>query len=182
AAFRGSGRVEEVVTARGARIPCACVVVGVGMRPADDWLAGSGLARGDGVLVDGRCETSAPGIYAIGDVARWPYQPMGEERAELVRLEHFDTALRQGELAARNMLGHAHPFMAVPYFWSDQYDLRSQYLGYASAWERIVVRGDLVAGGGVTFYFAGGRVRAALAVDPAGEPVAPQPLIPPPLH
>src|SRR5262249_52296988 len=130
-----------------------------------DWLAGSGLARADGVLVGARCETSAPGIYAVGDVARWPYQLEGEQRAELVRLEHFDTALRQSELAARNMLGHDQPFRAGPYFWSDQYDLKSQYVGYASTWERLVVRGDPVARGGVVFYLGGGRVRAALAVN-----------------
>lgn len=172
AAFHGAGRVEEVVTTSGERIPCACVVVGIGMRPAVGWLEGSGVAlggpggSGDGVLVDERCETSAPGVFAAGDIACWPYQQTGVDAPERVRLEHFDNALRQGEAAARNMLGQGKPFAPVPYFWSEQYDLFMQYVGHARTWEQVVFRGEPASGGPfAAFYLAGGRIRAALAVN-----------------
>ena len=165
AAIRGAGRVEEIVTTAGAIVPCDLVVVGVGMRPADEWLRGSGLALGDGVLVDAFCETSAPGIFAAGDVANWPYGPDGER----VRLEHYDNALRQGETAARNMLGQRRPYAPVPYFWSDQYDLRLQVVGHAHAWDEVVLRGRPAEGPFMAFYLRGGRLRAALAVNQTRE-------------
>jgi 3-phenylpropionate/trans-cinnamate dioxygenase ferredoxin reductase component len=164
-AVRGDGRAEQVVTAAGASIPCELVVVGVGMRPADEWLRGSGLTLGDGVLVDEHCETSAPGVFAAGDVANWPYLRTGER----VRVEHYDHALRQGEAAARNMLGRRQPYIPVPYFWSDQYDLRVQYVGHAHAWDRVVLRGRPAEGPFTAFYLHGGRLRAALAVNQTRE-------------
>ncbi|HLJ80041.1 MAG TPA: FAD-dependent oxidoreductase [Ktedonobacterales bacterium] len=190
AAFHGADQVEEVVTTSGERIPCACVVVGIGMRPVVGWLEGSGVAlggSGDGVLVDERCETSVPGVFAAGDIACWPYQQAGVDAPERVRLEHFDNALRQGEAAARNMLGQGKPFAPVPYFWSEQYDLFMQYVGYTRTWERVVFRGDPASGEPfAAFYLASGRVRAALAVNRVrelaalkkliGAPVAPETL------
>ncbi len=160
-AVRGAGRAEEVLTTAGARIPCALVVVGVGMRPADAWLRGSGLALDDGVLVDELCQTSAPGIFAAGDVARWPYQLSGER----VRLEHYDNALRQGDVAARNMLDQRQPYTPVPYFWSDQYDLKLQYVGYAHPEDQVVLRGQPLQEPFVAFYLRDGRLRAALAAN-----------------
>jgi 3-phenylpropionate/trans-cinnamate dioxygenase ferredoxin reductase subunit len=165
AAFRGSGRVEEVVTTRGMAIPCAFALVGVGMQPQTGWLDGAGVALEDGVLVGEHCESSVSGVFAAGDAARWPYHQPGMARAERVRLEHWDNALRQGEAAARGLLGQAVPYAAVPYFWSDQYDLKLQYVGYARVWERIVLRGDPATGAFAAFYLADGRVRAALAVN-----------------
>jgi 3-phenylpropionate/trans-cinnamate dioxygenase ferredoxin reductase subunit len=165
AALRGNGRVEEVLTTSGARIACALVVAGLGVRPADDWLRSSGLALDDGVRVDAYCETSAPGIFAAGDVARWPYQPAGADRAEWVRVEHWDNALRQGEAAARSLLGRRVPFAPVPYFWSDQYDLKLHYVGLAHAWDRIVLRGQPSNAGFFAFYLTAGRVAAALSVN-----------------
>ena len=161
AAVRGAERAEQVVTASGAEIACALVVMGVGMRPADAWLRGSGLALGDGVLVDAFCETEAPGVFAAGDAANWPYHLTGER----VRLEHYDNALRQGEAAARNMLGQRRPFAPVPYFWSDQYDLKLQYVGHAHAWDHMVVRGQTAGRSFIAFYLQAGRLRAALAVN-----------------
>ncbi len=166
AAFRGGGgRVEEVVTSRGERVPCTLALVGVGMRPADEWLAGSGVARDDGVMVDAYCETTRPGIYAVGDVARWPYQPVSAAEPQFVRLEHWDNALRQAEAAARNLLGKRVAYAPVPYFWSDQYDLKLQYVGYATAWDRMVTRGQPGEGPFAAFYLERGVVRAALAVN-----------------
>jgi 3-phenylpropionate/trans-cinnamate dioxygenase ferredoxin reductase subunit len=165
AAMRGAGRVEEIVTTAGAVVPCELVVVGVGMRPADEWLRGSGLAVGNGVLVDAYCETNVPGIFAAGDVANWPYGVEGER----VRLEHYDNALRQGEAAARNMLAQRRPYTPVPYFWSDQYDLKLQVVGHAHAWDDVVLRGRPSEGPFMAFYLAGGRLRAALAVNQTRE-------------
>ncbi|HLZ24347.1 MAG TPA: FAD-dependent oxidoreductase [Ktedonobacterales bacterium] len=173
AAFHGVDRVEEVVTTNGEPIPCACVVVGVGMRPVTAWLEGSGVALGDGVLVNEYCETSAPDVFAAGDGACWPYQQAGMNEPVHVRLEHFDNALRQGEAAARNMLGQGKPFRPVPYFWSEQYDLMMQYVGYARAWDQVVIRGDLASGEPfAAFLLAAGRIRAAMAVNRVRDLVA----------
>lgn len=172
AAFHGHGRVEEVVTTSGARIPCALALVGVGVRPALGWLEASGVALGDGVLVDERCETSAPGVYAAGDVALWPYRQAGAASAERVRLEHWDNGLRQGEAAARNLLGKEAPYTPVPYVWSDQYDMKLHYVGYARTWERLVTRGDSTSASFAVFYLEDGYVRAALGVNRVRELVA----------
>ena len=172
AAFHGNSRVEEVVTTSGDRIPCAFVLVAVGVRPVTGWLEESGVALSDGVLVDEHCETSLPGVFAAGDVASWPYHATGAARAERVRLEHWDNALRQSEVAARNLLGKRVPFAPVPYFWSDQYDWKLQYVGYARTWERVVMRGDPATGSFAAFYMDDGYVRAALAVNRVRELVA----------
>ena len=162
AAIRGDGRAEEVVTASGARIPCDFVVVGAGVRPATDWLADSGLTLANGVVVDATCASSAPGVFAAGDVANWPYQPAESAPMLRVRLEHWDNALRQGETVARNLLGEGLAYRHIPYFWSDQYDLKLQYVGYTPTWDQIVVRGN-PPGSFVAFYLLGGRVRAAFS-------------------
>lgn len=162
AAIRGDGRAEEVVTASGARIPCDFVVVGAGVRPATDWLADSGLTLANGVVVDATCASSAPGIFAAGDVANWPYQPAESAPPLRVRLEHWDNALRQGETVARNLLGAGVAYRHIPYFWSDQYDLKLQYIGYTPTWDQIVARGNPPESF-VAFYLLAGRVRAAFS-------------------
>ncbi len=177
AAFGGQHHVEEVVTTSGARIPCDLAIVGVGMRPATDWLRGSGVAINDGVLVDQFCQTNALGVYAAGDVARCPYTQAGLPQPEMVRLEHFDNGLRQGEAAARNLLGKQVPYTPVPYFWSDQYDLVLQYVGYAPGWDQLVLRGQPESGSFAAFYLAEGRIRAALGVNRVRELAALKKLI-----
>src|SRR5262249_54452360 len=112
-AIRGAGHVEELVTSSGTRVPAATVIIGVGVRPADGWLVASGLTLADGVVVDAYCATNLPGVYAAGDVARWPYRSVGDADT-LVRLEHYDNAIRQGEHAARNMLGEGIAYAPVP--------------------------------------------------------------------
>lgn len=164
-AFHGGERVEEVETSHGDRIPCALALVGVGVRPADDWLRGSGLRLEDGVWVDAYCATSVPGIYAAGDIARWPYQPAYASQPTWVRLEHFDTALRQGAVAGSNLIGERTPFRQVPYFWSEQYAMMAQYVGHTTAWDTEVSRGTPGEEPFLHFYFAGGRLVAALAVN-----------------
>lgn len=161
-AFQGQGRIERVAGASGRTYDCDFAVVGVGVVPQTGWLAGSGLHLDDGVVVDDRCRTSAAGVFAAGDVARWPYRPTGER----LRVEHWDNAGNQGAAAARAMLGGDQPYDPVPYFWSDQYDLRLQYVGHASRWERIVHRGDVAGRRFTAFYLgAGGRLLASLSVD-----------------
>lgn len=162
AAIRGTARAEEVVTASGAHIPCAFVVVGAGVRPATQWLADAGLALDNGVVVDATCESSAPGIFAAGDVANWPYQPAASAPLLRVRLEHWDNALRQGETVAHNLLGEGAAYRHIPYFWSDQYDMKLQFVGYTPAWDCIVTRGAFPESF-IAFYLREGRVRAAFS-------------------
>ncbi|MGH2485939.1 MAG: oxidoreductase C-terminal domain-containing protein, partial [Ktedonobacterales bacterium] len=162
----GGERVEAVETAAGERIPCALALVGVGARPADDWLRGAaGLRLEDGVWVDQFCATTAAGVYAAGDIARWPYQPPYASAPTWVRLEHFDHALRQGAAAARNLLGERVPYAQVPYFWSQQYGLMVQYVGHATVWDTEVSRGVPGEEPFLHFYLASGRIVAALAVN-----------------
>lgn len=165
AAFHGGERVEAVETASGERISCALALVGVGVRPAVEWLRGSGLRLEDGVWVDECCATSVPDVYAAGDIARWPYRPLYASRATWVRLEHFDTALRQGAVAGRNLLGERAPFTQVPYFWSEQYGMMAQYVGHATTWDTEVSRGTPGEDPYIHFYLSGGRLVAALAVN-----------------
>jgi 3-phenylpropionate/trans-cinnamate dioxygenase ferredoxin reductase subunit len=163
-AMRGAHRVEEVVTSSGAHIPAATVVIGVGVRPNDGWLSNSDLKLADGVVVDNYCATNLPGVYAAGDVARWPYRPAGVAEA-LLRLEHYDNAIRQAENAARNMLGEQVAYAPVPYFWTEQYDWMAQYIGYAERWDHLVRRGDPASGAGSIFYLDAGRLRAVLSIN-----------------
>jgi 3-phenylpropionate/trans-cinnamate dioxygenase ferredoxin reductase component len=162
AAIRGATRAEEVVTASGAHIPCSFVVVGAGVRPATQWLADAGLALDNGVVVDATCESSAPGIFAAGDVANWPYQSAASAPLLRVRLEHWDNALRQGETVAHNLLGEGAAYRHIPYFWSDQYDMKLQFVGYTPVWDRIVMRGAFPESF-IAFYLREGRVRAAFS-------------------
>lgn len=160
-AFLGKGRVEEVVTAGGGRIPCDFAVVGVGVVPATEWLAGSGVVLDNGVAVNEYCETSVSGIYAAGDVANFFHPGFGER----LRVEHFDNAQYQAQAAARNMLGRKAAYSPSLFFWSDQYDLKLQYVGHAAHWDRIVLRGSPQARSFIAFYLSQGKVHAALGVN-----------------
>ncbi|HEX5418179.1 MAG TPA: FAD-dependent oxidoreductase, partial [Chloroflexota bacterium] len=159
-AFRGAERVEAVVTSSGATIPADLVVVGVGVRPNVDWLADSGLAIENGILVDEFSRTNLPDIFAAGDVANWWHPGLGER----LRVEHYDNAQNQGVAAAKSMLGKGEPYAPVPYFWSDQYDLTLQYVGHARGDDEVVFRGDIGARSFVAFYLRDGAIRAALGI------------------
>ena len=136
AGLTGSTAVEAVVLADGAVLPADVVVVGIGGRPATDWLAGSGLDLADGVACDehGR---AAPGVWAAGDVARW-HNPLFREH---LRVEHWTTAGEQATVVARNLLGgddgRLVSYRGVPYFWSDQYDARIQFAGHRRPGESL---------------------------------------------
>jgi len=161
AAFEGTGRVGRVTTQRGHRIECDFVVVGLGVEPVTDTLAGTGVEIDNGVLVDEHCRTSVEGIYAAGDIANH-YHPVFRRH---IRVEHWQNALKQGPAAGRNMLGKNEPYEEIPWFWSDQYEHNIQYAGYHTEWDELVVRGSTEEQNFVAFYRKNGLILAAVAVN-----------------
>lgn len=160
--FEGTSRVEAVVLTDGSRIDADVVIVGVGVAPATDWLEGSGLTLDNGVVCDATCATNVPGIVAAGDVARWHNPRFGE----YMRLEHWTNAVEQGMAAARRLLatdGTAEPFAPVPYFWSDQYATKIQFVGRSAPGDDIrVVHGSIEERRFVALYGRAGRLVGAL--------------------
>ena len=162
--FEGSGRVEAVRLADGTRIGADLVVVGIGVTPNTGWLAGSGITLGDGVECDETLQTSAPGVYAAGDVASWPNPVTGAR----MRLEHWTIAAEQGGAAGRNAAdpAGARPYATVPYFWSDWYGKRIQLAGIAAdADEVTTVAGNLDGDSFLVLYRRRDRLAAALGLE-----------------
>jgi 3-phenylpropionate/trans-cinnamate dioxygenase ferredoxin reductase subunit len=159
--FEGSGRVETVVGTSGARYAADLVVVGVGIQPNVELALDAGIACDNGVLVDEHCRTSAPKVFAAGDVAKRPDVHSGGP----IRPEHFQNAQNQGPAAAKSMLGSQEPFHEVPWFWSDQYDVNLQMLGYTTPDKERVVRGSLDDRNFTAFFLEGDLVIAAIALN-----------------
>jgi 3-phenylpropionate/trans-cinnamate dioxygenase ferredoxin reductase subunit len=160
-AFEGSGAVERVRTSDGRTLDCDFVVVGVGVRPRSALAAAGGLYVDDGIVVDEHLQTSMHRVFAAGDVAMAAHPLYGRR----IRVEHWANALRQGPVAARNMLGLSEVFEHVPYFFSDQYDVGMEYAGYAPTWDRVVFRGDPASREFIAFWLVGDRVVAGMNVN-----------------
>ena len=165
ARFEGSARVEAVVTADGARVPCDFVVAGVGIEPVIPAFAGETVEQSNGVLVDECCRASAPDVFAAGDVANHLHPLFGR-----VRVEHYNNGEQMGRAAARAMLGSTDPYDYVHSFWSDQYEHKLEYVGHATEWDRFVIRGSLEERQLVGFYLVDGQLRAAVGLDRGGDP------------
>jgi len=137
---RTASRIDAgtVTLDNGEHIPADIVVAGIGVRPNDALATYAGLAVERGILVDQYLETSEPGIFAAGDVARYPDARTGDR----IRVEHWVVAQRMGQTAARNMMGRREPFDAVPFFWSRHYDMSIRYVGHAERWDDIQIVGN----------------------------------------
>jgi NADPH-dependent 2,4-dienoyl-CoA reductase/sulfur reductase-like enzyme len=153
--------------AGGETVPADVIVVGIGVAPATEWLATSGLELRDGVVCDATLRAGPPGVYAAGDLARWPNELFDEE----MRLEHWTNAAEQGAAAARNLLatatgGAAHPYAPVPFFWSDQAPHRIQFLGHGGPGDDVeIVVGTPESGRFLALFGRQGRLRGALGVN-----------------
>jgi NADPH-dependent 2,4-dienoyl-CoA reductase/sulfur reductase-like enzyme/nitrite reductase/ring-hydroxylating ferredoxin subunit len=157
-----AARIEAnaVVLANGERLSADLVVLGVGVRPAIELAEAAGLTIDRGVVVDDRLRTSAAGVFAAGDIARFPYGPTGES----VRIEHWVVAQRMGRVAAMNMLGRDLPFTSPPFFWSSQFDVTINYVGHAESWDRIDIAGDLAKRDATLAYRRGGQTLAVVTL------------------
>ena len=163
--LEGRDRVERALTARGGRVECDLVVVGIGIAPVVEALSGSGIVLDNGILVDERCQTTVPNVFAAGDVANIQHPIFGR-----VRVEHYNNAEQQGRALARAMLGDPQPFDYIYSFWSDQYEHKLEYVGYAKRWERLVLRGSYDSRKFLAFYLTQGMLQAAFGLNRGGDP------------
>ncbi len=155
-----SGRVTAVRTTH-ATIPADVVLVAAGAVPNTELAERAGLAVDGGVVVDEHLRSSAPAILAAGDVANAWHAALGTR----LRVEHWDNAIRQGRLAAHTILGRPEVYDWQPYFFTDQFDLGMEYVGYADSGDEVVIRGDMSSGAFIAFWLRAGRVRAAMNVN-----------------
>lgn len=159
--FEGERSVRAVKTSDGRTIECDFAVVGIGVVPRVELAEGAGLNTDNGIVVDQSLATSAPGVYAAGDVAN-AWHPFYDR---YIRVEHWANALNQGPAAARAMLGQAVAYDRIPYFFSDQYDVGMEYCGFATEWDEVVFRGDPASREFIAFWLSEQRVVAGMNVN-----------------
>ncbi len=160
-AFEGEKGVARVRTSGGRVIDCDFAVVGIGVTPRTGLASEAGLKTENGIVVEADLRTSAPGIYAAGDVAN-AWHPFYGQR---IRVEHWANARHQGRAAAQAMLGQPVSFDRIPYFYSDQYEVGMEYAGYATKWDQVLFRGDREGGEFIAFWLSEGRVVAGMNVN-----------------
>jgi len=151
---------DDVTLSDGTRLPAQLVLLGVGVRPRLELAESAGLEVDKGVLANAFLQSSQPGIYVAGDICRYPDSSSGEA----IRVEHWVVAQRQGQTAARNILGMNQPFDSVPFFWSQQYDLVINYVGHASHWDRTEIDGDPRARDCRVSYWQDDSLRAVVTI------------------
>jgi 3-phenylpropionate/trans-cinnamate dioxygenase ferredoxin reductase subunit len=172
-ALHGPGRVAAVETADGRTFACDVLIAGIGIEPNVELAARAGLECNNGIVVDELARTADPHIVAAGDCTNHP-EPLFERR---VRLESVPNAIHQAKVAAATLLGTPAPYSEVPWFWSDQYDLKLQIAGLSAGYDEVVVRGDSAGRSFVAFYLRGGQLLAVDAVNSPKEFIAGKKLV-----